>query len=724
MEFFEGVVETISNVVLGEKGTKGEWERENRYKSFSPEREGCHVKWYVDGKDYFYAVSEALMSAEKEIFIEDWWLSPELYLRRPPSKNEEYRLDRILKKKAQQGVKIYVVLYKEMTQALTLDSGHSKHSLQNLDKNILVQRHPDHDLGGTFFWAHHEKMIVVDRRIAFIGGLDLCFGRYDTSSHQLADFHESSKQYSIWPGQDYSNPRIKDFLNVSKWALALIDKKKTARMPWHDVSIGFIGRPVLDVARHFIQRWNFIKKEKAENRLEYPVLIAQSDQRYDHENPPNDSSFSSFKFGSKKIDRHPYEGKCNVQIIRSSAKWSHGLEEVERSIQNAYIEIIAKAKHFIYIENQFFITATKESNDYPVKNLIGKAIVDRIVRAHKNNERFKIIVAMPLLPAFPADLDTTDAGTVRLVIHYQYQSICRGGHSILEVLRREGVSNPENYIGFYALRTHDNIDPKAVEKGLGVLDDEKKVASSEEQSGADPAVPQAPIDKDPTGTYITEELYIHTKLLIADDRIVICGSANLNDRSQNGDHDSEIAAVIEDKDYINSKMNGNEWKAGRFSASLRRHIFKEHLGLSNESDHEKVSGVCYPPPLTLDTFDEHEIRELCKDDERVIDPLSDDFTKLWEQTATVNTEAFRKVFHCVPDDTVLNWDDYKKFVPDKTKILTGHVCEPEKLNKEQVKSELGKVRGHLVHFPLHFMSKEKLSGSVVFDAVTPMELFT
>jgi len=41
-----------------------------------------------------------------------------------------------------------------------------------------------------------------------------------------------------------------------------------------------------------------------------------------------------------------------------------------------------------------------------------------------------------------------------------------------------------------------------------------------------------------------------------------------------------------------------------------------------------------------------------------------------------------------------------------------------------VEVELKKVKGHLVHFPLEFMREERLSGSVVFDAVTPMELFT
>ena len=54
-------------------------------------------------------------------------------------------------------------------------------------------------------------MVVIDRRIAFIGGLDLCFGRYDTHSHQLVDNAEISDRVEIWPGQDYSNPRICDF---------------------------------------------------------------------------------------------------------------------------------------------------------------------------------------------------------------------------------------------------------------------------------------------------------------------------------------------------------------------------------------------------------------------------------------------------------------------------------------------------------------------------------
>jgi phospholipase D1/2 len=42
------------------------------------------------------------------------WLSPELYLRRPPSKNEQYRIDRMLQAAAQRGVRVNVIVYKEV----------------------------------------------------------------------------------------------------------------------------------------------------------------------------------------------------------------------------------------------------------------------------------------------------------------------------------------------------------------------------------------------------------------------------------------------------------------------------------------------------------------------------------------------------------------------------------------------------------------------------------
>jgi len=47
-------------------------------------------------------------------YLKDWWLTPELYLRRPPAFFPEWRLDYLLKRKAEQGVKIHVIVYKEV----------------------------------------------------------------------------------------------------------------------------------------------------------------------------------------------------------------------------------------------------------------------------------------------------------------------------------------------------------------------------------------------------------------------------------------------------------------------------------------------------------------------------------------------------------------------------------------------------------------------------------
>lgn len=83
-------------------------------------------------------------------------------------------------------------------------------------------------------------------------------------------------------------------------------------------------------------------------------------------------------------------------------------------------------------------------------------------------------------------------------------------------------------------------------------------------------------------------------MLIADDRLVICGSANLNDRSQLGNHDSEIAVVIEDRDMVDSYMNGRPYQASRFAASLRRQLFRKHLGLLPHQEPDRPTGNSFP----------------------------------------------------------------------------------------------------------------------------------
>ncbi|PBK59664.1 phospholipase D1, partial [Armillaria solidipes] len=184
-----------------------------------------------------------------------------LYLRRPPADYLEYRLDRLLKRKAEQGVKIYVIVYKEVTQTMAMGSWHTKHTLDDLHPNINCLRHPDHigSKDSVQFWSHHEKVVVVDNHFACIGGLDLCFGQWDTHSHPLADVHPTDFSRTLFPGQDYNNARIMDFKDVGWYASNTLSILEGARMPWHDVHMSLTGPMVLDIVQHFVERWNEIR---------------------------------------------------------------------------------------------------------------------------------------------------------------------------------------------------------------------------------------------------------------------------------------------------------------------------------------------------------------------------------------------------------------------------------------------------------------------------------
>lgn len=76
------------------------------------------------------------------------------------------------------------------------------------------------------------------------------------------------------------------------------------------------------------------------------------------------------------------------------------------------------------------------------------------------------------------------------------------------------------------------------------------------------------------GKLVQEIVYVHSKLMIVDDKYTICGSANINDRSLLGKRDSEVAAVITDNEFIDSELDGKKVKVGKYAHTLRKKIFK------------------------------------------------------------------------------------------------------------------------------------------------------
>ncbi|CAG8726519.1 14157_t:CDS:2, partial [Cetraspora pellucida] len=143
-------------------------------------------------------------------------------------------------------------------------------------------------------------------------------------------------------------------------------------------------------------------------------------------------------------------------------------------------------------------------------------------------------------------------------------------------------------------------------------------------------------------------------------------------------------------------------KASRFAVSLRRHLFKEHLGFLQVSENHlsEITSYSYPPPLHIKNGYHH---LQTKDEKKLEDPVSDEFFAFWNGIAENNTKIFNDVFHCLPSDDVKTWDDYQSFVPDPKTIPLGHVYDPDKI------SELKNIKGHLVQFPYSFLEKEEVS---------------
>ena len=123
-----------------------------------------------------------------------------------------------------------------------------------------------------------------------------------------------------------------------------------------------------------------------------------------------------------------YKG-CTIQALRSSTQWSLGLLKTENSIYDAYIQLIEESKHFIFIENQFFITqCVKKENDKTnvVQNKIGYALRRRVKRAFRDQENFFVMIFVPLLPAFSGDILDSGSTILRIQVNYQQSSMAKG----------------------------------------------------------------------------------------------------------------------------------------------------------------------------------------------------------------------------------------------------------------------------------------------------------
>jgi phospholipase D1/2 len=346
-------------------------------------------------------------------------------------------------------------------------------------------------------------------------------------------------------------------------------------------------------------------------------------------------------FGCPKAPNPTLKGSCHVQMLRSIGPWSLGLSK-EQSLMTCWCDEISRSQHFIYIENQYFIGTPN------IRGGIPNAILERLVLAYKRNEKFRVIIVLPQHP----DGDFVESMNPRFVLSYQQKTIYKGSQSLIQSFKQmcPGV-NPSDYIEFYCLRN------------WGILNDK----------------------------FVSDQVYVHDKFLIVDDRVAIIGSANINDRSMNGDRDTEVGIRIEDTNIINTCMAGNYFKVGALPHNLRIKLMNQHIGISiPENDY--LSDQLY-------------------------DPLADGYKQnsLWNKTANSNTKIY--------DDLDMDFSVYKCRTLSQYK--QSFVSHTNRLAKDPaVIYAMDNIKGFLVHWPMDFLADDDIAPSVAQKLVMPVELWT
>ncbi len=144
----------------------------------------------IDGEEYFSALDAALERAQRSVRILGWDVHGGIRLRRPEAGRDDGeavptlvdRLDRLVRERRDLEIWLlewdFALLYALERQFLpALRFGYATH------RRLHFELDGEHPLGGS----HHQKLVVIDDRIAFCGGLDLAACRWDTRAHRAGD---------------------------------------------------------------------------------------------------------------------------------------------------------------------------------------------------------------------------------------------------------------------------------------------------------------------------------------------------------------------------------------------------------------------------------------------------------------------------------------------------------------------------------------------------------
>jgi len=258
----------------------------------------------------------------------------------------------------------------------------------------------------------------------------------------------------------------------------------------------------------------------------------------------------------------------NPQDVPGAIRWSQ-VDDVRRHANGKGAAFLKDLD--VVLKNIASIKASKLMGraQVAILNPIGEALASRIEHAIYDGLPFHVYMVLPVHPE-----GTLNTLNIMTQLHLTMQSLVFGSHSLINRIRRATL-----------VRALLRDNPKMKKAEAVSLIDEYSVEKVVDEGAGDwrryltllNLRNWQILDKRP----VTEQIYVHSKLLIADDRVAILGSANINDRSQLGNRDSELAVTVRDNEQVSVKLDGiHQDLVSANVHRLRMRLWKKIFGLT------------------------------------------------------------------------------------------------------------------------------------------------
>jgi phosphatidylserine/phosphatidylglycerophosphate/cardiolipin synthase-like enzyme len=187
-------------------------------------RAGNKVEVLIDGSAYLPRLADEIAAAESHVHLLGWCFSPELHMTR----EEEPVVLRNLLSDAARRIDVRLLVWEGAPFPVFRPTKWDVQSyLKIFIRGTKIQAETDSCV--RLKYSHHEKVVVIDDRVAFVGGIDL----------------------TLDGGDPFDTPK----------------HPSHGRLGWHDAAVRIEGPAVTDVANHFRLRW----RGPGEERLPEPA---------------------------------------------------------------------------------------------------------------------------------------------------------------------------------------------------------------------------------------------------------------------------------------------------------------------------------------------------------------------------------------------------------------------------------------------------------------------